>query len=193
MVETRATLRKGKHIVRACELCISVWKHFNSGMGSRNKRVAIIGAVVALLIVMAGSILFWPGAEVAPTVTIEFLGYTNRNRPYAILAITNHSDGTVILDGQCLMRYSTPVTSIEPFTLRVTRLGPGEGFVDEIFAFPGVRDHWRFECYASRRSLWLKCRRAAELWYYKDFRKMQFPLRSKTWHRFQTEAIDCPP
>jgi hypothetical protein len=170
-----------------------VWKRFNFIMGSRIKRVAVIGAALALLVVIAASILFWPGAEIAPKVTIEFLGYTNRNRPYAILAITNRSSGAIALDNQCLMVYSTPVTSIEPFTLRVTRLGPGEGFVQEVFAFPGVPDHWRFECYASRTSLWPKFRRAVELWYYKDFRKMQYPRRSKTWHRFQTEAIDCPP
>ena len=162
-------------------------------MSSRIKRIALIGAVFASLVVIAGSILFWPRAEVAPKVTIKFLGYTNRNQPYAILAITNHSEGAIILDGQCLMSYSTPATSFEPFTLRVTRLGPGEGFVEEIFAFPGVRDHWRFECYASTTSLWLNFRRSLELWYQRDFRKMQFPRRSKAWHKFQTEATDCPP
>jgi hypothetical protein len=167
-----------------------VWNRFNSVMRSWIKRVAVIAAAFALLVAIAGSILLWPGAEVAPKVTIEFLGYTNRNRPYAILAITNHSEGAVVLDGQCLMSYGT---WFEPFTLRVTRLGPGEGFVDEIFAFPGVPNQWRFECYASRTSRWLEFRRAVELWYYKDFRKRQFPPRSKTWLRFQTEAIDCPP
>ena len=114
-----------------------VWNRFNSVMGSRIKRMAMIGGVIALLVVIAGAILFWPGAEVAPKVTVEFLGYSDRNRPYAILAITNHSQGVVLLDGQCLMRYGT---WMEPFTLRVTRLGPGEGFVDEFFAFPGTAD-----------------------------------------------------
>jgi hypothetical protein len=83
--------------------------------------------------------------------------------------------------------------SVEPLTLRVTQLDPGEGFVDEIFAFPGVRAQWRFECYASRTSSWLKLRRAVELWYHSNYRRAQFPPRSKTWHRFQTQAIDCPP
>lgn len=163
-------------------------------MAAGIRRVAVIGVAVVVLVLVAGLILLWPRAEVAPQVTIEFLGYTNRgNFPHAILAITNRSKGAIALDTQCLMVYSTPVTSIEPFTLRVTRLGQGEGFVQEVFAFPGVRDHWRFECYASRTSLWLRFRRAVELWYYRDLRKRQFPPRSKTWHRFQTEAIDCPP
>jgi hypothetical protein len=182
------------------------------------KRVAAISVVLVLLAAIAIAIVFWPRAEVAPMLTVEFLGYTNRTRPYALFAITNHSKGSVTLDPQCLMMYGTALsktgpsraTSIEPLKLRVTRLGPGEGFVDEIFAFPAspvpppegfvggiftsrIPVQWQFECYASRTSTWLEFRRSVELCYYKDFRRMEFPPRSKTWHTFKVGPVDCPP
>ncbi len=160
-------------------------------MASRIPRIACIGIAAALLVSAVASIVLLTRPNVPPHLTIEFLGFTNRNRPYALLAITNRSTTRVTLDGQCLMLYPG---SVEPLTLRVTQLGPGEGFVDEIFAFPaGARSQWRFECYASRTSSWLELRRAVELWYHKNYRKAQFPPRSKTWHTFQTKAIDCPP
>ena len=165
------------------------------------KRVAVVSVVFALLAAIAIAIVLWPRAEVAPMLTVEFLGYTNRNRPYALIAITNHSKSAVMLDGQCLMSYGTAlsktgplrVDSIEPFKLRVTQLRPGEGFVDEIFAFPGVPAQWQFKCYASRTSTWLEFRRSVELWYHKNYRGMQFPPRSKTWHTFTVGPVDCPP
>jgi hypothetical protein len=170
-------------------------------MASRIKRVAMISFVLMLLTAIAVAIVLWPRAEVAPMLTVEFLGYTNRSRPYALFAITNHSKGSVTLDPQCLMSYGTApsksgplrVTSIEPLQLRVTRLGPGEGFVDEIFAFPGVPAQWQFECYASRTSTWLEFRRSVEQWHHKNYRRMQFPPRSKTWHKFTVGPVDCPP
>jgi hypothetical protein len=165
------------------------------------KCVAVISVVWVLLSAIAVAIVLWPRADAAPLLTVEFLGYTNRTRPYALFAITNHSEGAVTLDPQCLMMYGTAlsktgrsrVDNIEPLKLRVTRLGPGEGFVDEIFAFPGVRAQWQFECYASRTSRWLEFRRSVELWYHKDYRRMQFPPRSKTWHTFTVGPVDCPP
>jgi len=170
-------------------------------MAWRIKRVAVISVVLMLLTAIAVAIVLWPRADAAPMLTVEFLGYTNRTRPYALFAITNHSKGSVTLDPQCLMSYGTAlsktgllrVTSIEPLKLRATRLGPGEGFVDEIFAFPGVPAQWQFECYASRTSTWLEFRRSVELWYHKDYRRMQFPPRSKTWHTFEVGPVDCPP
>lgn len=165
------------------------------------RHVAFISVVLMLLTAIVVAIVLWPRAEVAPVLTVEFLGYTNRNRPYALFAITNHSKGSVTLDPQRLMKYGTAlsrtgrlrVDSIEPLTLRVTRLGPGEGFVDEIFAFPGTKAQWQFECYASRTSAWLEFRRSVELWYHKNYRRMQFPPRSKTWHTFTVGPVDCPP
>ena len=184
----------------------------------RIKRVAVISVVLMLLAAITVAIVLWPRAEAAPMLTVEFLGYTNRTRPYALFAITNHSKGSVTLDPHCLMNYGTAlsktgrshVESIESHNLRVTRLGPGEGFVDEIFAFPAspvrppegfvggiftspVPVQWQFECYVSRTSTWLEFRRSVELWYYKDFRRMQFPPRSKTWHTFTVGPVDCPP
>jgi len=159
-------------------------------MASPIRRIAVIGIAVVLLALVVVSMVLLTRPNVPPHLTIDFLGFTNRNRPYALLAITNRSTATVTLDGQCLMLYPG---SIEPLTLRVTQLGPGEGFVDEIFAFPGVPAQWRFECYASRTSSWLELRRAVELWYHRNYKKTQFPPRSKTWRTFQTEAIDCPP
>ena len=165
------------------------------------KRVARICAALMLLMAITVAIALWPRAEVAPMLTVEFLGYTNRTRPYALFAITNHSKSAVTLDPQCLMSYGTAlsktgrsrVDSIEPLKLRVTRLGPGEGFVDEIFAFPGTKSQWQFECYASRTSTWLEFRRSVEQWYHKDYRRMEFPPRSKTWHTVTVGPVDCPP
>jgi hypothetical protein len=187
-------------------------------MALRIKRVALICVALMLLMAITVAIVLWPRADAAPTLTVEFLGYTNRNRPFALFAITNHSKSSLTLDPQCLMMYGTAlsktgpsrVQNIEPLKLRVTRLGPGEGFVDEIFAFPAspvpppegfvggnftsrIPVQWLFECYASRTSTWLEFRRSVELWYYKDFRKMQFPPRSKTWHTFKVGPVDCPP
>lgn len=170
-------------------------------MAWRIKRVAVTSLVLTLLTAIAVAIVLWPRVEVPPTLTVEFLGYTNRNRPFALFAITNHSQSAVTLDGQCLMSYGTAlsktgplrVDSIEPLKLRVTQLRPGEGFVDEIFAFPGVPAQWQFECYASRASTWLEFRRSVEQWYHKHYRRMDFPPRSKTWHTFTVGPVDCPP
>jgi len=131
---------------------------------------------------------------------VALLGYTNGVGPYALLAITNHSESPITLNSFCVVQYaarpigSAPrrVTSVDGNALRVTRLGPGAGFVQDVFVFPGNPAEWEFEFFASRSSTWLELRRAAENWFQKHVRRARFPLRSKTWERFDTPWYTCP-
>ena len=159
--------------------------------------VAITATAVVCLIVA----LWRTSAGSPPVVSIGLLGYTNRVGPYAFLAITNCSESTITLDSQCLVKYGqTPEggalrrdTVIEPNTLRVTRLRPHEGFVQEVFVFPATGSQWELECYAAYRSAWYEVRRSAERWFHKRIRRVEFPPRSKTWHTFDSELFICPP
>ncbi len=152
-------------------------------------------AIAAMLLVSLGVVLWTKGGGLPPAVSVTLLDYTNRIGPYAILAITNRCESTITLDTQCLVKYGKPiVTSVEPHTLRVTRLGPGEGFVQEVFVFPGGhKAQWVFHCYASRTSTWPGVRRSAEKWFHSHIRRAKYPPRSATWNTFQSDWFPCPP
>jgi len=157
---------------------------------SRAKLVTAV-AVIATVIVCLVVALWRTSVGSPPVVSIDLLGYTNRVGPYAFLAITNRSESTITLDSRCLVKYGKmPV--IEPNTLRVTRLRPHEGFVQEVFVFPATGGHWEFECYAAYHSAWSEVRRSAEGWFHKRIRRVEFPPRSKTWHTFDSELFTCP-
>ncbi|MCI0348905.1 MAG: hypothetical protein L0Z53_05710 [Acidobacteriales bacterium] len=158
-------------------------------MTRSQSKTAVALAICAAAVLCA--ILWSRPVRSPPVISIDFLGYTNRVGPYAILGITNRSATAVTLDSQCLMHYST---WIELNTLRLTRLRPGEGFVQEVFAFPaGSESQWQFKCYVSRTSTWLDLRRSVELWFEKHIRHAKYPRRSGTWHTFNSEKLDCPP
>src|SRR5262245_28618230 len=58
-------------------------------MASPIRRTAVISIAIMLLVLVVASIFVWTRPNVPPHLTIDFLGFTNRNRPYALLAITN--------------------------------------------------------------------------------------------------------
>lgn len=107
-----------------------------------------------------------------PSVSLVLLGYTNRTGPYALLGITNRSASAITLDSQCLVKYANPssgggaprVTSIEPNLLRLTRLDPQAGFVQEVFVFPGTPCQWRVDYSASYRGTFVTFFRSWEQW-----------------------------
>jgi hypothetical protein len=168
-------------------------------MPGRLKTVRAI-AIAAIVILGLGAILWSRPAALPPSVSVVLLGYTNRVGPYALLAITNRSESAITLDMTCWVKYSPTrgsaprrVASIEPNKFRITRLRPDEGFVQDVFVFPASQGEWQFECYAAHSSAWLETRRVAENWLRKHVRGVKFPLRSKAWHKFDTEWLACPP
>ncbi len=150
------------------------------------------------------AIILWlrpPPSPPAISVTLlAYTNYTNRVGPYALLAITNHSQSSVSLSTVCMMLYGTKplgsaphrVTSIEGNTLRVTRLRAQEGFVQDVFVFPGAPAEWEFEFFASKRSTWLDLRRSAENWFHKHIRGSKYPFISKTWQILDSQWYPCP-
>jgi hypothetical protein len=169
-------------------------------MRSRYRIVAAVAIIIAVMFCMSAVLRLGRG-HAPPVVSVDLLGYTNRIGPYALVAITNRSDAPIKLDPQCVLGYGkTPeglaprvVTSFEPHTLRVTRLGPHGGFTQEVFVFPASRSQWQFECYTSYSSLWSETRRSLEKWVHKHIRRAKYPLRSKLWHRNQSKLFACPP
>jgi len=168
------------------------------------RRSRIVAAFVIAAAMMMGFVaMMWPrGAASPPALTINLLGYTNRIGPHASLAITNRSASMVTLNSVCLVTYGNApygaapriVTSVEENRLRVTRLKPQEGFVQEVFVFPaGQGQQWQFEYYASYTSSWRDWRRSTEAWFQKNIRRAKFPPRSATWHTFHSELLSCPP
>ena len=138
-------------------------------------------------------------ARSPPSVAISHLGYTNGTGPYALLAITNCSDSAIALDSTCLVKYSPTqgaqlrrVTSYEANKLRVTRLLPNEGFVQEVFVFPAGQGEWQFECYAAYSSGWPVVRRAAQNRVRKLLGRARLPFPSKGSYKFDTEWFSCP-
>jgi hypothetical protein len=168
-------------------------------MRSRLKTVKAI-AIAAMVVFALGAILWPRQGPLPPSVSVVLLGYTNRVGPYALLAITNHSESAITLDLRCIVKYgnarqgSAPhsITSIDANTLRAPRLCPHEGFVQGVFVFPASQSQWQFEGYASYISPWLEVRRSAENWFQKQVCRMKFPPRSKTWHTFDSEWFTCP-
>lgn len=166
------------------------------------KRRRIFKALaVALAIALGLAALVWlrPGAA-PPVISVTLLGYTNGVGPYAVIGISNCSQSAVTLDAQCLVQYARipagprgrqPV-SFEPNTLRATRLGPCEGFVQDIFVFPADRAEWQLEFYASSTSGWLEMRRSAEAWVQKYVLRTKWLRRSKTWNTLHSEWFICP-
>jgi len=156
--------------------------------------------IAAMVILGLAAIPWLRSTALPPVVSVVLLGYTNRVGPYALLAVTNRSESAITLDLTCLVNYSptqgsTPrrITSIWANKFRVTRLLPNEGFVQEVFVFPFSQGEWQFECYGAYSSAWLETRRSAEGWLRKHIRRMQFPLTSKAWRKFDTEWFACPP
>ena len=157
-------------------------------------------AIAAMVVFGLGAIVCPRPGTLPPSVSVVLRGYTNRAGPYALLAVTNHSESAITLDLRCHVNYrnapqrSAPyiITSIDANTLRVTRLRPHEGFVQDVFVFPASQSEWQFECYASYVSAWLGVRHSAENWFQKHVRRMKSPPRSKTWHTFDSEWFTCP-
>lgn len=159
----------------------------------RQFRIALVICIALALCVTA---IFWRKRAVGPPViTVHLLGYTNRIGPFAILAITNRSPSAVTLDPQSVVHYKSASTPwIEANALRVARLGPNKGFVQEIFVFPAGREtQWKFEGYAAYSSPWLDTRRAAERWYLKYVRRVKWTPISKTRQTFHGDVFECPP
>lgn len=135
------------------------------------------------------------------SVSITHLGYTNgpMPAPYAMFAITNHSDSAITLDTMCMVKMSATrgalrnANAYDPYDLRITRLGPGEGFVQDVFIFPGTHGEWQFECYAAYSSIGLDLLRSLEKRVRKFFSYQRAPLTSKAWHTFETEWFPFPP
>lgn len=168
----------------------------------RQHRLRNVGVILIAAMVMFGLAAgFWLRRGGAPpSISIDLLGYTNRIGPSAVLAITNRSESAITLDPRCLVNYSSGqghlprrVVSIDANRFRVTRLLPGEGFVQEVFVFPAIQGEWQFECNAAYSSAWLQARRSAENWLRKQVPWMRSRLQSKGWHKFDTAWLDCPP
>ena len=166
------------------------------------KRFQIGIAVLIFVAVALYVIVALQPARLPPRISVGLLGYTNRIGPHALLGITNRSQAVITLDPQCLVRYgpqrqgSSPrrVDSIEPHKLRTIRLRPNEGFVQEVFVFPGGGKYqWQLECYVAYESIWLDLRCAGERWFQKYIRRATYPLRSDTWHKVGSELFSCPP
>ena len=150
---------------------------------------------IALALTFCTVAVFWRKTPVTPPViTVHLLGYTNRIGPFAILAITNCSRWTVTLDSQSVIDYAASAPWIEANALRMTRLRPNEGFMQEIFIFPaGQGTRWKFEGYAAYSSPWLNTKRAAERSYLKYVRRVNWEPISKTRHTFHSDVFECPP
>jgi hypothetical protein len=134
-----------------------------------------------------------------PSISVVLLGYTNRVGPYARLAITNRSESPITLNALCRVQYSPvrgsadrQVTSIEASKFRLTRLLPNQGFVQEIFVFPGDGE-WQFECDAAYSSKWFATRLSVESWLRKHSRFIERHLAGKAWHQFTTKWFVDPP
>jgi hypothetical protein len=157
--------------------------------------------LAAATVLLGGASLVWLSRpEPAPRASIDLLGYTNRVGPHAILAITNRSGRAITLDGTCLVAYS-PTRGIAPRQpnafdankTAVTRLGPNQGFVQEVFVFPASKGEWQFECYAAYSSIWFNVRRSIEKRAGGFLRRIGLPLTAKASHKINTDWRDCPP
>jgi hypothetical protein len=167
----------------------------------RNRfKVTIVIAIAAAMLSGVGAMLWLGPAASPPSVSVDLLGYTNRVGPYALVAITNHSESAITLHACCLVKYTSTsrnsaprrITSFDANTLRVTRLRPHEGFVQDVFVFPASKSEWQLECNASYSSAWFEVRRSAEDWFRKRVRSMKGPRRWVTWHAFDSEWHACP-
>jgi hypothetical protein len=165
------------------------------------KRTIIGSSVVIAVTALSGvaTLLTRPAAS-PPSVSTVLLEYTNRTgRPYALLAITNHSAGAISVKPTCLVLYSTKpasagsqVTSIEANTVRVTRLQPNAGFVQDVFVFPDSKGQWQFECYAAYSSKWLETKLLVENRLRKTSPSISHLLTTKAWQKFNSSWYDCP-
>jgi len=154
--------------------------------------------IAAALLLLA---FFFRAARTAPppSVSITLLGYTNRVGPHALLAITNHSPRAIALQPICLVVYS-PTRGVEPRRpvsfegnkTAVRQLGPGKGFVQEVFVFPGGGGEWQFRCYAAYSSPFLHLRSSLEERFGKFLRRIGMPPASKASRQISTEWRDCP-
>jgi hypothetical protein len=165
----------------------------------RKSLIALIAAIAAVGLVVVHA----PKSErPPPSISVEVLGYTNRVGPYALLAITNRSESPIKLNVSCEVQYARPVQksekhsvdSIEPFSFRVTKLGPHEGFVQEVFVFPaGKNGEWQFICEIAYSSRWLEFKRSAENWLNNSVHQQVFSPKPETWRRIESEWLPCPP
>src|SRR5256885_15604628 len=154
-----------------------------------------------------GAIVWLRPTRPPPVISVDVLGYTNRIGPHAFIAVTNRSDSTITLHPTCMVEYaptlpspvqsalqSRRIASIEANIFRVTRLGPGQGFVQEFFVFPaGDKSDWKFVYFASYKSIWLEARRSAENWLQKHVGNARWPPKSKTWEEYNSQWFPCPP
>lgn len=160
-------------------------------------------SAILLVTVFIASVcaITWRGSVPAPpSLSVMFLGYTNRIGPFAIFAITNLSRSAITLDPTCLVNYSPQqgtnlhrITSVEGHKLRVTRLLPNEGFVEEVFVFPGNEGEWQFHCSAANSSALLKSKSSMERWLRQYVKGLHHSRNSKVWTYFDTEWHPYPP
>lgn len=168
----------------------------------RNRILRILACVVTTTAIIWLRTALWPKVAVLPPViSVTLLGYTNGIGPRALLALTNCSESAITLNPQCLLLYGIvpegsprrhSVSSIEVDTLRITRLRPHEGFVQDFFVGPAPDCQWDFQCDACYSSAWLDLRRFAENLFQKYVRRAKFPPRSRTWHTYNSELFTCP-
>jgi hypothetical protein len=173
-------------------------KNIFSFTSSKREWLAVLCFSFFLIVPLA---VVWLRPVASPlSVSITHLGYTNGFGPYALLAITNSSHSAITLDSTCLVKYSLKdgsalrrVSSIEANKFRITRLFPGQGFVQDVFVFPAGQGEWQFECHAAYSSGWLEFRRSLENRIRKFFSQVRAPFSSKAWRKFETDWLACPP
>lgn len=155
-------------------------------------RVVALSAVVTSL--MAAMTALWiarpPRAPVVVALRIQVHDATvpqGRQR----IAITNHSEHPIVLSDRYLLNYSARSApgdrhSIEACPTAVTRLAPGEGFVQEVTPFPSADSVWQFEISAATDSMGLNLGRSLESFLHRAIRLKRYPLTGRAFRRFVT-------